>query len=468
MRHNNDSSDTLLDPVCGSSTFLRDTFALFFDAYNKVPLAGFQSQSSSQMQSGPQSIERALQLAKRLPLQQRHLPILQGVPTGLNVVPDIILSSIPLDALTVDSLCLMLVPPTTRTTTGTLLRRDHQLTEARPYHPSKRRRLWQFEDGEWLEGACAEWKGEGVHVKLVPRNAKLYGPGSVVFYVNFSVASILGRGDNSWPADSRAMEGVIDIVQGILHKMGITTDLRQAQITRCDLNRNMVMDEPIENYREVWDALHTPRTTKETWPRTGMLCQNKSQALSIYDKIVAMKKNGVSTGHLPPHLMRLEWRVMGAANVRKKLGLNTVQDLISRYEALPDLFTDHLKKVLFRYDVVDLKAPRRRSDSRVYSPTQAQVFNLVRWCRKHQITLDLTKPQLHRTLGEEGVEGYARTIKLIPGMYPKHRKHATDAVRSMRRAWWHEKVVTDADFARRYEELRSKVEGGRCWPARHW
>ncbi len=373
-----------------------------------------------------------------------------------------VLTSPALDLCTVDTLQIIL--PIKRV----VISPDHRLRVTPARAGKTNRVLWQDSDGNAVVGKCAKWGNKktkrgkqdtGVYVEIgSPRRGWIEGE-NIGCLIQFSVPGIIGKGDNSWPVDKILASGAIDMVQGFLADLGIHADLREAKVVRCDLNRNMVLDDEFKSYEPLYKALDLPRSKKEEFTNTGMQCTNKSHGTLFYDKIVKMKAMGLRRKHLPKNLGRWEWQVKHAVNVRKKLGIHTVQHLLDRWNDLPALFAAHTES-LFRYNLAELQAPQPRLARRDQDAIQGQLFNLVRWCQKQGINHDLDLAALDSMVRQGEIAGYAEKIKQVPGM---PRKHANDAISRMRKAFWRE-MAKDPDFVRRYEEVLSKIQGGKCWP----
>ena len=372
---------------------------------------------------------------------------------------DYILYSLAADACTVDTLHLFFI------IRPGMVGSDHLLKVKLATGKRKNRVLWQEKTGKKIEGVAALWKQKGIRIKIKPLNKRLCGVGSIGCFIQLTLPSWLGKVDNAWPTDPNFSSLVIDSVQEKLTMIGITADLREAKVCRCDINRNMVLDESCASYMSVLRAMSIPRTKRMLYPETGCIFYNKSYSLKFYDKIAELKAKGVPTGHLPRNLMRVEWSIKGARNVTGQLKVTTVQNLLDRWMQIESIFVAFLAKSAFRYDVEILKKPRSRGDCRLARPTLAQIRNFHRWCKKKQIKLPYTASQLDGLLRTGGPYEYYEAIKKVSGMHPKH---ADDAGRRMSDAYWHEIVMTDPDFVRRYEELKSKSAGGYCWPTRRF
>lgn len=335
---------------------------------------------------------------------------------------------------------------------------------------------WRFMGpGKWR----AIWDDEetGLHVEVRPKRPGWRGPDSIACYVQFSVPRVAWKGSNAWPINAMVLSYVMTRVEEMVREAGLEADLRGAKITRCDLNRNMVLDEPFASYGPLMKRLDVPRAKMRSYVHdtdaggsrisgsvaTGICNSNKTHALVFYDKLIEQEQQGRATQGLPPNLARLELQVKRGKNVRKKLGIATVQDLLDRWEHLPALYEAHVLDTLFRHDLAELAAPRPRQDVRYTSTWAAEIAAVLRWCSKKGVALGRTQAQLEWRVQTHGVDSYARALQPVRAV---DRKRVERAVRQMRKAVLRDAIRADPSFGRRYEELRQKVLGGQCWPNR--
>lgn len=453
------------DLDCGSGTMLREALA----SYNKQELARLEPESElsppSSSHQEKSEIESAIKARTRLLHLHHPIPVADVVarmklwewdgPRFDLADADFVVNSIPLNQVTVDTLHLSV--PMSRVK----VLPHHRLCVKQSNDAERNSVLWNEEDGTAVRGEMATWGGlkagplnkPHLFVQISPLRRGWIDGDNIGCIIQFSIPGVRGHGDNSWPVDRRNAIGMIDSVQDKLADLGVVIDLRQAKVTRCDLNRSIALKEPFHLYQKILSALNLPRT--KTHDRgTTVTRTNKSQGVSFYDKIAQMKSRGLSTSHLPPYLGRFEWEVTQARSVTKKLDIRTVQELLDGWETLEPLYLNY-KNSLFRYDIEALQAPRPRRDCRTETPIEAEIALLIRWCEKQGIEHDLNPSQL-KTLVEKGnLNDYAKKIKAVKGI---DSKRANTSINRMREAFWRENF-RNADFVRRYLELKEKLEG---------
>jgi hypothetical protein len=366
---------------------------------------------------------------------------------------DLICNTIPFNMVTVDTLAVSI--PISRIK----VLANHHLAVAQSDEAELNRILFRDQDGMEVRGQSATWGAlwdkplnePHLYLEISPLSRGWIEGDNIGCYIQFSIPGIRGHGDNSWPVDCRNATGIIDAVQNKLAALGLIVDLRQAKVVRCDLNRNVVLEEPFHHYQTILRALDLPRTNRGDYSRTGITRTNKSQSMVIYDKIAEMKSRGLSTTHLPPHFARQEWQVKTARNVSKKLEVKTVHDLLDSWDTLPHLYINQ-KNRFFCQDVDALLSPRPRCDLRNQTPIQSEISTLLRWSQKHGLEHHLDAQKLGNMVKHGNFHGLAKLIKSVPGM---DKKHANTAIGRMRNAFWRENFQ-DADFLRRYKELKEK------------
>jgi hypothetical protein len=466
------SFELILDPACGSAGFLLDAVRLLSDptsSYNKQSLAGLEDQTELPHSISLEAIQAAEMLAKWQMIMGTVPPPSSAICRTDNLADspttrvklwdweqtlpafDHLLTSAPLDLITVDT--LEVVFPISRVTISA----HHQLQVIQADDEQKNGLLWVFKDGTFVTGEYAYFDYYGLHFEVKPLKRGWIDGDNVGAIVRFSLPGIYGHRDNSWPLNKRVAIAMIDAVRDKLADMGVTLDFRSGKITRCDLNRNVVLDEPFYHYQPMLNALDVPRTQKRDHNGTGTGIErtNNSQGVLVYDKIVRMQREGLRTNHLPPHLARVEWQIKKARNVSKRWHINTVQDLVDHWEDLPSLYLANQSQ-LFRYDVEALQSPQPRASLRQETPIQSKIANLLRWCDKRGLRHRLDPKRLEKMVRQGRFGDYAKTIKAVPDM---DRKYANNAVAAMRVAFWRE-AFQDADFVRRYTEFKQKVEQG--------
>jgi hypothetical protein len=457
------------DPDCGSGSMLREARNIVDASYNKQEQARLEPEAEPLQPSNSQDEDNTLlrMLTTTLLLLHPQSPLANAeskiTQWNWNSPPpvlgdfDFVINSIALNRVTVDTIHLSV--PMSRVK----VLPHHSLRVKQSNDAERNRLLWREEDGTSVRGEMATWGDlkagaqdkPHLFVQVSPLRRGWIDGDNIGCIIQFSIPGVRGHGDNSWPTDRRNAIGMIDSVQEELASLGLIIDLKQAKVTRCDLNRNISLDEPFHHYEKIIKALNLPRT--KTHDRgTTMTRTNKSQGVSFYDKIDQMKSRGLSTSHLPPNLGRLEWEVKQARNVAKKLDIKTVQGLLDGWETLEPLYLTY-KNSLFRYDVEALQAPRPRRDCRTETPIEAEIALLIRWCQKQGIGIDINASQLKRMVNNGNLKGYAKKIKAVAGI---DRKRANTSISRMRTAFWRENF-RDEDFVRRYLELKEKLEGVR-------
>jgi len=348
------------------------------------------------------------------------------------------------DAITVDTVHLSVLLD------SSMISPSHSLSIIKPKRGQKSYLLWKTEDGEHVEGCRAAANAPGVSIHMAPMrgdNGQQAG-GMIGCKIQISLPAIAANGDNSRPISGDEAASVIDLVQEMVLGVGLNIDLRQLKVVRCDINRNIVLDEPYEKYEPVFTALKMPRSTTRSY-RTGKLWGNKSHQLNVYCKSVERQAKGYSNNRLPENTIRLEYRVLSARSVRKKLQITNLQDLLDDWDALGEKFLSVLEKNLFQPRASDFSDDGPGLGTRIRRPVRSQIRSLLRWCRKHQLAGVPSSSKMEQILRSGGIDAYALAVTTIPGMV---RKYANSKIRQMRDALWQE-ATTDASFAMRYHDL---------------
>lgn len=126
--------------------------------------------------------------------------------------------------------------------------------------------------------------------------------------------------------DNRAETSGIDIglaltaLEGALWRAGISTDIREARISRLDIARTVHLDRPVAAYASAIRSLTYPRMDRTSYYSGGARWSNSRHQVSFYDK--GLEQEGV-----PSSTARLEYRLIKGQAVAGKTPFKTAGDL---------------------------------------------------------------------------------------------------------------------------------------------
>ncbi len=165
--------------------------------------------------------------------------------------------------------------------------------------------------------------------------------------------------DNNYSeVDFAGFLNALALAETDLLTLGVRADLDKARLTRLDLFKNVITNEPIVCYAKVFELLNASYAKdKRTYGVSGWLMGNSQQQYCIYDKVAELKQNnkGVNFDDLPDTL-RFEHRSLTASKVESTYGFTTIEDL-KRYgwDALYDKRREIWRDGFFKYDVQDFE-----------------------------------------------------------------------------------------------------------------
>jgi hypothetical protein len=224
---------------------------------------------------------------------------------------------------------------------------DMRTGEALSNHP-----LWR-QGSQIVEGAKAYFNDERFNVSIVPISHQ--EPDAMSCTVQFSVPKV-ANGSNYHPLQPREAREAVKEVERDLRRIGISTNIETARVSRLDTFKNVVAEEPFACYHPMFALLNGKRMQKRDYGTT-FLWHNTQQELCIYDKLAEMAHLKADVRRLPANTIRFEHRLLKSRKVTETLGgIRTVHDLFSGYDVLPRVFEKAMRENVFSYDVAQVEA----------------------------------------------------------------------------------------------------------------
>ncbi len=208
-------------------------------------------------------------------------------------------------------------------------------------------------NGSIITGSKAYHNSERFHVDIEPFSPDF--PDLIVCRVHLSVPKFV-TGSNYNLLGHSELNDVLSAkgLENELRAIGIATNIETATLSRLDLTRNVVCAERCATYAPLFQLLSMSRTTHADFGGTGHLWRNGQHQLAVYDKLAEMLNKKMETSGLPRNTLRFEYRLMRSRKLRATLlGMTTVADLKSGYDALAPAYEKALCKGIFRYQMPD-------------------------------------------------------------------------------------------------------------------
>jgi hypothetical protein len=174
--------------------------------------------------------------------------------------------------------------------------------------------------------------------------------------VKFSVPKVLGMdvaGVSLGVADVRT---ALEIIRDELRENGISVNPFDARLWRVDSTVDILTAHPFQAYASVFECFQYRNSSHVDFGTTYRV-GNESVVFCIYDKITELQNHGVDTSEMPESVMRFEFRTKKARALRR-LGMSTVNDLLTNYDAQMARTRQAWQKALFRIeDTTGTKSP---------------------------------------------------------------------------------------------------------------
>ena len=182
---------------------------------------------------------------------------------------------------------------------------------------------------------------------------KRWNSGNTYLIIHTSLPRIKDGGSNCYVL---SRDGAIEAVSQLENELaikGIMLDIKKASLTRVDVARDVILEHPLPLYLPIFRMMRMRRGAPREYGEDGnyLLKDKGTTQFSIYDKRKEQLSKGYVIENIPEHLTRVEMRMFKNRNIKAKLGIERVEQLLSHYDNL-DVITSHkIGKVMFRYDV---------------------------------------------------------------------------------------------------------------------
>lgn len=230
--------------------------------------------------------------------------------------------------------------------------------------------LWPDGRGGYSQGVRAYYDGDpSLDFKLGPLGVGREYGAAVGAWVEFSVPR-RAEGHNFTEVDQEGTRRAIMGVQQQLDDIGVKANLRTAVISRADIKQAIETDEPFLCYANVFDLVQCSRMPVVDYGTTFRY-SNSQQQLAFYDKVAEMKAKAIKTGRrtktepqfLPysGNWLQAEQRMTKPRKVQTELGVETVGELLLRYERVGECYRETMQKYVFGRTVEEVEGSSQRN-----------------------------------------------------------------------------------------------------------
>lgn len=202
--------------------------------------------------------------------------------------------------------------------------------------------LFHWSDGSPALGKSAYYNSQYANISFHNGHA----------FVQFSIAKIAGKGDNTRLCNKNEAFDLLDKVYGDLAEKGIILNWREGQLSRVDTFLDIATDYPIQSYFQLFEKLNGKRMPNRVkYGSQTYRFQNTVKEIEIYDKSQEiLNRGGVMPEELPKNCMRVEFRVMKGSDCAKVYAVPNVLQLLNKWDDIPSICKTNIKKILLPFE----------------------------------------------------------------------------------------------------------------------
>lgn len=267
--------------------------------------------------------------------------------------------------------------------------------------------------------------------------------------IHFSASRIL-NGHNFYSVGKGGLSLAFDTVEKKLNEVGLMTDVKQAMLSRIDVQKNITLERKFSDYSMIFDSMNLSRMHKRQYRQETYLIENSQIQLAVYDKIEEMVSKKLDVSGFPENVARFEVRLLNKRKIKAMFGIECLGDVCKNYSYVKDVYYEFLRKGIFNQDTVrQIKGKR---------------FDLL--SKYIQYASENGNRALYRTVGisklmdDLGFDGLKIVINAgCKGNTEKSKKDAgnREVKRVMESLYNGRLMACKNDFTDMYRELRTKV-----------
>lgn len=208
--------------------------------------------------------------------------------------------------------------------------------------------LFDTAEGQSVYGGKAYLNTPDFQLTIAPmRNSQ------VSCFVQFSAPKLL-TGQNFNSVGSGGLFASLNRLETQLHKQGIDCSVASADLSRLDIFKNAILDEPFAAYRPIFQLLKFPRKKLRDYGETFLHTAGQSQ-LCIYDKLAEMRETKQAMIPNIDSAARFELRLLNKKEINTKLGIVKASELVSNYKDVKEYYRHHLGQTIFKYEPSEIE-----------------------------------------------------------------------------------------------------------------
>lgn len=150
---------------------------------------------------------------------------------------------------------------------------------------------------------------------------------------------------------------VINKLNKKLLELGISTNLLEAHLYQLHFFKNILLDHNYSDYIPIFEHLIVSGRRKFKYG-TSYYYGSTNEKICFYDKISQLKSKGIII-NADKDILRVEIKLEKSSNIREKLNIQTLGELINEYNNLPELYSNILRKKIFNNNHFEINIHER-------------------------------------------------------------------------------------------------------------
>jgi hypothetical protein len=150
-------------------------------------------------------------------------------------------------------------------------------------------------------------------------------------------------------ADDKTLHERVQTVVTRIDQRGITFDLNGSKLTRVDIAKDVLLENPVATYKPVFSSLHMPRSKQDKNYSEGHQTGNKSRTCIFYNKGLERRDENPELFALYGNKLMRSEQQFKKQGISTYLGLNVFEDLKNYgIQHLKDKFSHTMEKDIFK------------------------------------------------------------------------------------------------------------------------
>ena len=202
--------------------------------------------------------------------------------------------------------------------------------------------LYITDEDRVVEGQKAFMHNDYFHITITPTYKNIL----------LNLTKVSQFGINLRPIDYKEALNSFQLIQDSLEENGIYLDLRECELKRIEIFKNLYPTKPFRDYVKALDYLEIKRGFNRKYGQSYYF-ENDSRKLSFYDKtkeLIDSKEIKPETGNIIGPCIRAEYRLFNKIVIKRELQLTTLGDLLDNWDDLKNRYNKSVASFLQPYE----------------------------------------------------------------------------------------------------------------------